>query len=55
MIAGPDPASGTDNIIFPEETLDGFEHPTCFDNPGQGSHVEIAEALPTTHPVGAGE
>ncbi len=53
--AGPDPASGTDNIIFTEGTLDGFEHPTCFDTPGQGNHVEIAEDLPTTHPVGPEE
>jgi uncharacterized protein GlcG (DUF336 family) len=53
--AGPDPASGTDNIIFTEGTIDGFEHPTCFDTEGQGNHVEIAEALPTTHPVGPEE
>ena len=49
------PAGGTDNIIFTEETLDGFEHPECFDLEGQGSHVEIANALPTSHPVGAEE
>jgi uncharacterized protein GlcG (DUF336 family) len=55
--AGPDPASGTDNIIFTVETLDGFEHPECFDaNPDvEGEHVEIANALPTTHPVGPEE
>lgn len=53
--AGPDPASGTDNIIFTDGTLDGFEHPTCFDTDGQGSHVDIANALPTTHPVGPEE
>jgi uncharacterized protein GlcG (DUF336 family) len=53
--AGPDPNSGTDNIIFTEGTLDGFEHPTCFDLEGQGSHVDIANALPTTHPTGSEE
>jgi uncharacterized protein GlcG (DUF336 family) len=53
--AGPDPVSGTDNIIFTVDALDGFEHPTCFDTDGQGSHVDIAEDLPTTHPVGPGE
>src|SRR5918995_1800145 len=49
------PAGGTDNIIFVEEELDGFEHPFCFDNAGQGEHEEIAPDLPTTHPVGPGE
>lgn len=44
-----------DNIIFTEGTIDGFEHPECFDTPGQGNHVEIANNLPTTHPVGPGE
>ena len=53
--AGPDAASGTDNIIFTDGTLDGFEHPTCFDTDGQGDHVAIAEALPTTHPTGPEE
>ncbi len=48
-------ADGTDNIIFTVETLDGFEHPTCFDQPGEGSHVEIANALPSTHPIGPDE
>jgi uncharacterized protein GlcG (DUF336 family) len=48
-------AAGTDNILFTDGTLDGFEHPTCFDTDGRGNHVEIAEALPTTHPVGPEE
>ncbi len=52
--AGPAPG-GTDNIIYTEDTLDGFEHPTCFDLEGQGEHITIANELPTTHPVGAGE
>jgi uncharacterized protein GlcG (DUF336 family) len=44
-----------DNIIFTEGTIDGFEHPTCFDLEGQGNHVEIATNLPTTDPIGPGE
>ena len=48
-------AAGTDNIIFTEGTLDGFEHPTCFDQPGRGNHIEIANNLPTTHPIGPDE
>ncbi|MEP7227683.1 MAG: heme-binding protein, partial [Gemmatimonadales bacterium] len=42
---GP-PTTGTDNIIYAVGTIDGFEHPECFDTPGQGNHVAIAEALP---------
>ncbi len=43
----------TDNIIFDKDgKLEGFEHPTCFDNPGRGDHVAIAEALATSDPVG---
>ena len=49
------PAAGTDNIIFTVDVLDGFEHPSCFDTDGQGSHVDIANDLPTTDPVGPGE
>jgi uncharacterized protein GlcG (DUF336 family) len=45
-------AGGTDNIIFADGPPEGFEHPTCFDNPGRGSHTEIATGLPTTHPIG---
>lgn len=52
--AGPAPSS-TDNIIYQTGTLDGFEHPTCFDTPGQGNHVRIGNNLPTTHPVGPAE
>ena len=53
--AGPDVDSNTDNIIYTEGTLDGFEHPTCFDLDGQGNHIEIGNALPETHPVGPDE
>jgi uncharacterized protein GlcG (DUF336 family) len=49
------PASGTDNIIFTEGTLDGFEHPSCFDLEGRGNHIEIANNLPTSDPVGPEE
>jgi uncharacterized protein GlcG (DUF336 family) len=46
---GPD----TDNIIYnTDETLEGFEHPTCFDTEGRGNHVEIGNNLPVSHPVG---
>ncbi|HEY7612635.1 MAG TPA: heme-binding protein [Gemmatimonadales bacterium] len=50
-------APGTDNIIFTVDELDGFEHPECFDSDVDvvGNHVEIANALPTTHPVGPEE
>ena len=44
--------SSTDNIIFAVDDIDGFEHPTCFDTVDRGDHVEIANALPETHPVG---
>jgi uncharacterized protein GlcG (DUF336 family) len=53
--AGPDADSNTDNIIFTVGTVDGFEHPRCFDTDGQGNHVAIGNALPTTHPVGPDE
>ena len=53
--AGPDADSNTDNIIYAVGTIDGFEHPTCFDLAGEGDHVVIGNALPTTHPVGPGE
>jgi uncharacterized protein GlcG (DUF336 family) len=46
-----------DNIIFDEDdppNLTGFEHPKCFDV-APGDHVQIAEDLPTTNPIGAGE
>ena len=45
-------ATGTDNIIFADGPPEGFEHPTCFDNPGRGNHIQIATDLPTTHPIG---
>jgi uncharacterized protein GlcG (DUF336 family) len=47
--------NGTDNIIYIVDELDGFEHPTCFDLEDQGSHVEIGNGLPETHPVGPDE
>jgi uncharacterized protein GlcG (DUF336 family) len=53
--AGPDEDSGTDNIIYADDELDGFEHPICFDLDGQGNHIEIGNALPDTHPVGPEE
>jgi uncharacterized protein GlcG (DUF336 family) len=53
--AGPDADSNSDNIIYTEDTLDGFEHPACFDTDGQGSHLTIGNELPTTHPVGPEE
>jgi uncharacterized protein GlcG (DUF336 family) len=46
--------SNTDNIVFAEDEVDGFEHPTCFDV-AEGNHEEIANGLPETHPVGPGE
>jgi uncharacterized protein GlcG (DUF336 family) len=54
-VAGPPP--GTDNIIFTVDELDGFEHPECFDSDETvvGNHVDIANNLPTTHPVGPEE
>jgi uncharacterized protein GlcG (DUF336 family) len=53
--AGPDADSNTDNIIYVDGDLDGFEHPTCFDLEGQGNHIDIGNALPETHPVGPDE
>jgi hypothetical protein len=53
--AGPDADSNTDNIIYKEGALDGFEHPTCFDLEDRGNHVNIGNNLPNSHPVGPGE
>jgi uncharacterized protein GlcG (DUF336 family) len=50
---GPD--DHTDNIIYQDGDLDGFEHPTCFDGDGQGNHIDIGNDLPNTHPVGPDE
>jgi len=51
--AGAADGGTTDNIIYNEDDdLGGFEHPTCFDNPGRGNHVDIGKHLPDTHPVG---
>jgi hypothetical protein len=52
--AGP-ASSNTDNLIFAVGSIDGFEHPKCFDTAGQGNHVTIINNLPTTNPVGPGE
>jgi uncharacterized protein GlcG (DUF336 family) len=54
---GVDLPEHTDNITFTEGTLDGFEHPECFDSDVNvvGNHVDIANNLPTTHPVGPDE
>jgi uncharacterized protein GlcG (DUF336 family) len=52
--AGP-ASSNTDNLIFASGTIDGFEHPKCFDTAGQGNHVTIINNLPSTNPVGPGE
>jgi hypothetical protein len=48
-------APGTDNIIYKVGSLDGFEHPKCFDTPGQGDHFTIGTNLPSTHEVGPEE
>jgi uncharacterized protein GlcG (DUF336 family) len=53
--AGVDEDSNTDNIIYANGELDGFEHPTCFDLEGQGDHIAIGNDLPETHPVGPEE
>lgn len=47
--------NGTDNIIYVVDELSGFEHPICFDLDDQGSHEDIANALPESHPVGPDE
>ncbi len=47
--------SNTDNIIYTSgPSIDGFEHPACFDV-ADGNHVTIGNNLPETHPVGPGE
>ena len=43
--------ANTDNIIYAEDEIDGFEHPTCFDV-ADGNHITIGNNLPETHPVG---
>jgi uncharacterized protein GlcG (DUF336 family) len=53
--AGVADGGDDDNLIFAVGTIDGFEHPECFDTPGQGNHVTIINNLPTTDPVGPGE
>jgi len=53
--AGPATGGTTDNIIYIDGTLDGFEHATCFDLEGQGDHIAIGNALPDDFPVGPDE
>jgi len=54
--AGVADGNKDDNLILDADgTLTGFEHPTCFDNPGRGDHIEIIQHLPTTHPIGPGK
>ena len=53
--AGPDEDSNTDNIIYQDGDLNGFEHPICFDLDGQGDHIAIGNDLPNSDPVGPGE
>jgi len=53
--AGPDEDSNSDNIIYQDGDLDGFEHPTCFDLPDHGDHVEIGNNLPSSDPIGPEE
>jgi uncharacterized protein GlcG (DUF336 family) len=51
--AGVADGNADDNLILDTDgTLTGFEHPTCFDNPGRGDHIQIIQDLPTTHPIG---
>jgi uncharacterized protein GlcG (DUF336 family) len=54
---GVDLPEHTDNITFTDGTLDGFEHPECFDSDVNvvGNHVDIANNLPVSHPVGPDE
>jgi uncharacterized protein GlcG (DUF336 family) len=53
--AGPADGGANDNIIYIEDTLDGFEHATCFDLEGQGDHIAIGNSLPEDFPIGPEE
>jgi uncharacterized protein GlcG (DUF336 family) len=53
--AGVANGGADDNLIFAVGTIDGFEHPKCFDTPNQGNHVRIINNLPSTDPIGPGE
>jgi hypothetical protein len=53
--AGPADGGANDNIIYIEDTLDGFEHATCFDLEGQGDHIAIGNSLPDDFPIGPEE
>jgi uncharacterized protein GlcG (DUF336 family) len=47
-VGAGNPPDGTDNIIFDTDgNITGFEHPQC-----DAGAVTIAQALPTSHPVG---
>ncbi len=52
---GVDDNGANDNIIYAQGSIDGFEHPRCFDTQNRGNHVTIGNNLPTTHPIGPGE
>jgi uncharacterized protein GlcG (DUF336 family) len=51
--AGVADGGADDNLVLDADgTLTGFEHPTCFDNPGRGDHIQIINNLATTDPIG---
>jgi uncharacterized protein GlcG (DUF336 family) len=51
--AGVGDGGADDNLILDTDgQLTGFEHPTCFDNPGRGGHIDIINNLATTDPIG---
>ncbi len=51
--AGVADNNADDNLILDTDgEFTGFEHPTCFDNPGRGDHRQIIPNLPTTDPIG---
>lgn len=53
--AGVADGGADDNLVLDTDgTLTGFEHPTCFDNPGRGDHIQIINDLATTAPIGPG-
>ncbi|MGH7514477.1 MAG: GlcG/HbpS family heme-binding protein [Gemmatimonadales bacterium] len=51
--AGVGDGGADDNLVLDTDgQLTGFEHPTCFDNPGRGDHIDIINHLATTDPIG---
>jgi uncharacterized protein GlcG (DUF336 family) len=51
--AGVADGGADDNLVLDTDgQLTGFEHPTCFDNPGRGDHIDIINHLATTDPIG---